>query len=153
MTLLDTVIEVLATVPHCQFYGRPVLAGLHFLGNLGIFAAYMLIPLAIEYVCRQRGIPFNRLAACFAAFIFLCGFGHLLLMISLFSPGPTWVWARTVNDLLTALVSMATAAYIFALVPVLLRMPTIAQHDDAVRTLAQYRETEAWRQHGKPIVG
>jgi hypothetical protein len=52
----------LSTLPHCALYGKPILAGLIVIGNLGIWLAYMAIPIAIEIVRKRRGLPYNGLA-------------------------------------------------------------------------------------------
>jgi two-component system sensor histidine kinase/response regulator len=143
-------IDFLSTVPHCALYGQPVVAGFHFFGNLMIFLAYMAIPIAIEIVRRLRGIKFNALAALFALFIFLCGFGHLLNIGAMLSANLGWYWAVGLNDVLTGLVSLGTAIYAFKLIPTLMKIPTPEQHELMQETLEVYRDAERWRQTGKP---
>jgi hypothetical protein len=126
--------ETLSTVPHCGIYGKPWLALLHLGGSAGVWLAYMLIPAAISYVWLKRGFRFNFLAGLFAAFIFFCGLGHALyISASMFG----WYWAEGVNMVVTAMVSLFTAGYVFYLIPRLLMIPTPEDHYRLVEHIKQ----------------
>ena len=142
--------EWLSTLPHCLLYGRPVLGALHLVGDVATFAAYMLIPFAIEKVRRMRELPFNFLAVLFAAFICLCGFGHLLTVVSTVTGALPAYWVEGVNKALTGAVSLATAAYMIKLIPEIMKIPTPDQWQELKKLVQQYRDMERWRLFGKP---
>lgn len=137
-------------LPHCVLYGRPILSGLMLGSNLGIFLAYVLIPLAIERVRRKRGTHFNKLALLFVAFILLCGFGHLIEVIAITQGKPAWAWFRALEDVVTMIVSLFTAYYIFRLIPTIIKFPTIIQWEETLEILENYRQTKRWEVTGKP---
>lgn len=141
-------IDWLSGAPMCSYFGKPWLTGLHLIGNLMVFLAYMAIPVAIAIVMRVRGLPFNGLAAMFALFIFLCGFGHALSLLSMWTTAALWDWVETANDLLTGLVSIGTAIYAFRLIPTLTRIPTPSEYHEMEATLQGYRDLIAFR--GRP---
>lgn len=89
-----------------------------------IFMAYALIPLAIYRVARGRPDLENRgLAWLFAAFILLCGITHLISIVTLWVP----VYAlHGFAKLATGVVSLATAAALFPLVPRIISLPSPA---------------------------
>jgi hypothetical protein len=143
-------VEWLSTLPHCLLYGRPLLGAFHLAGDVATFAAYMLIPLAIEKVRRVKELPFNGLAVLFAAFIGLCGLGHLLTAFSTVSGALPAYWLEGINKALTGAVSLATAAYMIKLIPEIIKIPTPDQWQELKRVVQQYREAERWRLFGKP---
>jgi hypothetical protein len=145
-------LDFLSTIPHCSFFGKPWLTGLHLLGSLMVFGAYMALPIAIEIVRRLKGLPFNGLAAMFALFIMLCGFGHLINTAAMITNANEWHWIETVNGLLTGIVSIATAIYAFKLIPTMMKVPTPEQYEFQQEVLQTYRDAEKWRQHGKPAL-
>jgi hypothetical protein len=130
-----------ANVLHCQLFGQPWLIAFHVVGKLGTFAAYVAIPVAILRILTARGMEFDFLAGLFAAFIVLCGFGHLLDVISLWYPIP---WIVGVENVLTAIVSIFTAFYCFRLAPIIIKLPTPAQWERAARVSAIVENTEFW---------
>lgn len=129
---------------------EPWLIALFAGSDLLIFAAYALIPLALHRVLRARKDMRHRgLAYLFVGFILLCGLSHLVAIFTL------WVPAYTIQGaikLATGLVSIATAAVLFPLVPRIIALPSpialhqanallteeIAAHE---RTLAELRKT------------
>jgi hypothetical protein len=147
---LATLIEWLSTLPHCLLYGRPLLGAFHLAGDVATFAAYMLIPFAIEKVRRVKELPFNGLAVLFAAFIGLCGFGHLLTSIATVTGSLPVYWVEGINKALTGVVSLATAAYMIKLIPEIIKIPTPDQWQELKKLVDQYREAERWRLFGKP---
>jgi hypothetical protein len=143
-------VEWLSSLPHCLLYGRPFLSALHLAGDMATFAAYMLIPFAIEKVRRMRELPFNFLAVLFAAFICLCGFGHLFTVVSTVSGALPAYWVEGINKALTGAVSLATAAYMIKLIPELIKIPTPNQWQELNKLLEDYRDREHWRLFGRP---
>jgi PAS domain S-box-containing protein len=100
--------------------------------------AYLAIPLAlVHFVRRRRDLVYKPVFWLFAAFILLCGTTHWLDLLTI------WVPAYPVEALLkvaTALVSVATAAALWPLMPHLLALPSPAQVQAANEAL---RESEA----------
>jgi two-component system, chemotaxis family, sensor kinase Cph1 len=105
------------------FMRKPDLIWLHVISDAVIALAYFMIPVVLIYFMRRMGtrISFNWAIALFAAFIVLCGTGHILDIVVVWEPVyylQGWVRA------LTAVVSLATALAIIPLVPKLLQMKT-----------------------------
>lgn len=111
-------------LPHGVCYLRkPDLIWLHVISDGVIAFSYFMIPVALVYFMRRirSRISFDWAIALFAAFIVLCGTGHVLDIITVWHPiYYLQGWERA----LTALVSMATAIAIIPLVPKLLSMAT-----------------------------
>lgn len=111
-------------LPHGFCYLRkPDLIWLHVLSDGVIALAYFMIPVVLLYFLRRirTRLSFNWAIALFAAFIVLCGTGHVLDIVTVWQPVyylQGWVRA------LTAAVSIATALAIVPLVPKLLSMKT-----------------------------
>src|SRR3954454_6973678 len=86
---------------------------LHILSDLGVWSAYVAIPLMLGYfVLRRRDIPFRSIFVLFGAFILACGTTHLMEAIIFWWPAYR---LAGVIKLFTAVVSWAT---VIALVPV-----------------------------------
>jgi PAS domain S-box-containing protein len=101
---------------------KPWLVVLHAMSDILIFAAYFAIPIAIWIFIRKRPtLPLQNLAWLFAAFILLCGLTHLINLVTLWWP---IYETQGVIKLATALVSVATAAAIFPLIPKALAIPS-----------------------------
>lgn len=124
-------------LPHgICFAGRPDLVWLHVASDALIALAYFVIPLTLIYFLRRHRtvISFNWAIALFAAFIVLCGTGHVLALITVWQPiyyVQGWVKA------LTAVVSVATAVSIIPLVPRLLAMRSPEELEEANAKLAE----------------
>ena len=102
----------------------PWLMGLHIFGDIGTGLAYLSIPLAIYHYMRKRpDLPYRWIAHLFVAFITLCGTGHLLDSVNL------WFGLYELEGYImtaTAVVSICTAVLLWAVMPRLLRVPTVA---------------------------
>lgn len=112
-------------MPHgmCLLW-RPQLMLLHILSDGLIALAYLAIPFGIARFVRQRTDlerGHRALALLFAAFIGLCGLTHLASILVLWAPFYLWEgWLKAA----TALASVATAFFLIALVPQLLKIPS-----------------------------
>ena len=124
-------------LPHgICFLQRPELIWLHVVSNAVIALAYFMIPVLLLYFMRRMGtrISFNWAIALFAAFIVLCGAGHVLDIITVWTPiYYLQGWERA----LTAVVSLATALAIVPLVPKLLSMKTPEELEAANQRLQE----------------
>lgn len=115
-----------------------------------VFMAYMAIPIALAKVVRIKGIPFGGLGVMFALFIFLCGIGHGLAILSMWTTSEVYDWIEVSNDILTGLVSLVTAAYIFRLIPVIAQASTPAETKVMKAVIDKYRDEVSVRELGKP---
>ncbi len=118
-------------MPHAWcFQSRPSLIMLHVISDGVIALAYFMIPVVLVYFIRRMRarISFNWAIALFAAFIVLCGTGHILDIVVIWKPiYYLQGWVRA----LTAAVSLATALAIVPLVPKLLSMKTPEELEEA----------------------
>src|SRR5438477_3120530 len=98
---------------------------IHIVSDGVIFAAYFAIPAAIlRLVWKRPDVPFPRVFWLFAAFILLCGFGHLVETSLFWHP---WYRFSALVKVATATASLAT---VVASVPVLreaIKLPGIAR--------------------------
>ena len=94
----------------------------HIISDLGIFLAYMSIPIILIYFSkRKKDLPFPRIFYLFAAFIFFCGTTHLNEAIIFWYP--IYRWAALIK-LCTALVSLATVVALMKVIPQALSLKT-----------------------------
>ena len=108
---------------HCGAWPCDV-GWLHIISDIAIFAAYFAIPaVLLFFMLRKPELPFPKVIWLFAAFIFLCGFGHLI-EASIFW-WPAYRLAGLVKAL-TAVVSFATVFAIVRVLPGVLKLPTAA---------------------------
>ena len=125
-------------LPHgVCFAGRPDLILLHVVSDAIIAIAYFMIPVTLVYFLRRKGLSalsFNWALALFAAFILLCGSGHLLDILGIWRP---YYYLEGLWTAATALVSIVTALAILPLVPRLLSMRTPEELEAVNRDLAQ----------------
>jgi PAS domain S-box-containing protein len=116
----------------------PALGWLHVLSDLGIWTAYLAIPLVLLYFLRQRrDLPFRRIFLLFGAFIFACGTTHLLEAVIFW--WPVYRLAGAVK-LLTAIVSWTT---VFALTGVVPRVLAMRSPEELQREIDARRVAEA----------
>jgi PAS domain S-box-containing protein len=119
----------------------PGLIWLHALSDIGIGVAYFTIPLALAtFIRRRQDLVFRPVFWLFAAFILLCGTGHLLDVLTLWVPA---YWADGLVKAATATVSIITAISVWWLMPQALALPSPLQLRDAnaalVESEARYR--------------
>lgn len=96
----------------------------HIIADVGIFAAYMAIPITLAYLIFRRGdLPFYRIFWLFAAFILCCGFGHLVEATIFWNP---WYRFSALVKVATAVVSWATVLALIPLIPKIVALPGMA---------------------------
>lgn len=126
---------------HCGNW-TPLHGWIHVVADSLIFGAYMAIPLVLLFFAiRRRDIPFLPIFWLFAAFIFSCGFGHLVEATIFWHP---WYRFSGLVKVCTALVSWATVIALIPVIPKVLKMPALAaanQHLEA--EIAERRQAEA----------
>ena len=125
---------------HCGAW-TPGHGWLHILSDLAIFGAYAAIPLSIAYFIRKRGeLSYPKLYWLFAAFIFSCGFGHLIEATIFWQP---WYRLSGLVKLCTAAISWATVFALIRVLPQALAMPTAMKvNDDLAREVSERKRAE-----------
>jgi len=111
---------------------------LHILSDIGIFGAYTAIPCVLAFfILRRKDVPFPRIMWLFVAFIFACGFGHLIEAIIFWQP----VYRLSgVVKLTTAIVSWATVLALVRIVPQALHFPGLARLNSELRNEVDERK-------------
>ena len=107
---------------HCGagWQESPWLGWLHIVSDLGVWSAYLAIPVVLWYfILRRKDLPFRKVFLLFGAFIFACGTTHLMEAIIFWWPGYR---LAGVIKLFTALVSWATVIALIRVVPGVLKM-------------------------------
>lgn len=113
-------------VPHgvCLLW-RPGLLWTHVMSDGLIALAYFVIPLRLAALASaRRDFAYRGTLWLFVAFIVLCGFTHVVGMVTIWEP---IYGAQAVVKTLTAVVSVATAAWMVPLIPRLLEIPSPAE--------------------------
>lgn len=119
---------------HCYFW-RPDILWTHVIAGGVTALAYFSIPISLVYILRKRrDIPFRSLLALFAAFIILCGFTHVLSVVTIWHP---IYMLDGVVKAITALVSIVTAVVLIPLLPKALAMRSAAELETANAHLNQ----------------
>lgn len=97
------------------------LGWLHVFSDVAIFIAYTTIPLVlIFFIVKRDDLPFLPIFFLFGAFIFCCGFGHLIEASMFWYP---WYRLSGLIKLCTAIVSILTAVSLFKIIPQVMRIP------------------------------
>ncbi|OQK15909.1 PAS domain S-box protein [Methyloprofundus sedimenti] len=104
------------------FQWQPVILWVTVVSDLLIFLAYLSIPIALGYFVYQRKDLENKwLFILFSAFIFSCGATHFFAVVNVWIP----LYAlSSIIKLVTALVSIVTAIFLWPLIPVVLKIPS-----------------------------
>lgn len=80
-----------------------------------IVLSYYSIPLALLYfVFKRKDLQFHWMFVLFSVFIFACGTTHLVSIVNIWKPA---YWLDAMLKSITAVVSMATAIFLWPLVP------------------------------------
>ncbi|MET0261869.1 MAG: PAS domain S-box protein, partial [Rariglobus sp.] len=114
----------------------------HILADVAIFGAYAAIPALILYfVLKRKDVQLPTLWWLFAAFIFSCGFGHLIEAVIFWHP---WDRFSAVVKVVTAVVSWGTVIALARHMPALLNLPGMHQLNLKLREeIAARAKTEA----------
>ncbi|MDY7015763.1 MAG: hypothetical protein SVX43_19645, partial [Cyanobacteriota bacterium] len=101
-------------MPHGMCYlWKPGLVMLHAMSDIAIALSYFSIPAMLVYFIHKReDVPFLNVFVLFAAFIILCGVGHLLDVWTLWHPN---YWMTGFERAATGLVSCFTAVQLATL--------------------------------------
>jgi two-component sensor histidine kinase len=126
MSLLEWLLNPSGLTPHgfCLSWA-PGLVALHAGSDVVIGLAYLSIPLAIAaFVRRRPDIKYSWVAYLFVAFILACGTTHLMAILTLWVPA---YGIEGIIKLVTALLSIATAALLWPLIPKAAALPSAAE--------------------------
>jgi CheY-like chemotaxis protein len=120
----------------------PFLSWLSLASSLSIAVAFSFMPFSLFRIVRGRSdVPFGGVVLCIAGFLFLCGLGAFIGLLTVWFQGPMVVWSLVLVRLAAALLSVATLFILRALVPRILEIPTRAQwlsvNNELVRAEAQ----------------
>jgi CheY-like chemotaxis protein len=106
----------------------PFLSWLSLASSLSIAVAFSFMPFSLFRIVRRRSdIPFGGVVLCIAGFLFLCGLGAFIGLLTVWFQGPMVVWSLVLVRLSAALLSVATLLILRALVPRILKIPTRTQ--------------------------
>ena len=139
MSIWDWLLNPSGLTPHgfCLSWA-PGLVTIHVVSDVLIGLSYFSIPLAIAaFVRRRPDLRYGWVAYLFVAFILACGTTHLMAILTL------WVPAYGIEGLIkmaTAILSIATAAILWPLIPRAAALPSAAQLEQLNIRL---RESEA----------
>jgi two-component sensor histidine kinase len=126
MSLWDWLFNPSGLTPHgfCLSWA-PGLVAVHAGSDAVIGLAYFSIPLAIAAFVRQRpDLKYSWVAYLFVAFILACGTTHLMAIFTLWAPA---YGVEGVIKLVTAVLSIATAAILWPLIPKAAALPSAAE--------------------------
>jgi len=87
----------------------PELIAILVLSDIAVALAYFIIPLVMALVMRRNPAPMPTLLWLYAIFILLCGGTHALAVVTMFFGGG-WYWVQAIELVVTAFVSLTTAA-------------------------------------------
>src|SRR3954454_14168588 len=121
--MLDYFLSSASFLPHgfCLLW-RPDLVALHVVSDVTTGLAYFSIPLAIlSFLKRRPDLEYRWVAYLFASFIVLCGTTHFAAVVMLWKP---YYGLDGLLKLITAGVSVTTAALLWPLIPKILAIPS-----------------------------
>ena len=103
--------------------------------------SYYAIPLVLAYIAwRRKDLQFRRIYLMFCAFILACGTSHLFSIVLLWQP---LYWLDAVIKVITAGLSVATAAYLINLIPLALQQNTSVELENKLlHSLVKQSATE-----------
>jgi len=129
---------------HCYLW-TPALLWTFVVADAVIVLSYFSIPFGLLYFVRKRkDLQFNWIFKLFSAFIFACGTTHLISIWTIWHPD---YWIDAAAKVVTALISLATMALLWPLIPRALKIPSSGQLESVVARLedeiAQRKVAEA----------
>ncbi len=108
----------------CGDAWTPLHGWMHIISDFAIFGAYFAIPVVLAwFLLRRKDLPFPPVVWLFAAFIALCGIGHLIEGTIFWVP---WYRLSGVVKAATAVVSWSTVVALIRVAPIVLEYPGLA---------------------------
>jgi signal transduction histidine kinase len=140
---MGSLFEVFMPRQQCMRFEADVI-WTHFFSDVLIAAAYYSIPIALLYFVRKRrDLAFHWMFVLFAAFILACGTTHIFNVWALWQP---LYRLDGVVKAVTAMLSVATAAILWPLIPRALALPSPDQlratNDQLATEVAERRRAE-----------
>lgn len=140
---MDGLFEVYMPRRQCMHFEADVI-WTHFVSDVLIAAAYYSIPIGLLYFVRKRrDLAFHWMFVLFAAFILACGTTHVFNVWALWQP---LYRLDGIVKALTAMLSVATAAILWPLIPRALALPSPdelrATNDQLATEVAERRRAE-----------
>ena len=132
MSFWDWLFNPSGLTPHgfCLSWA-PGLVAMHAISDAVIGLAYFSIPLAIAAFVRKRpDIKYGWVAYLFVAFILACGTTHLMAILTLWAPA---YGIEGLIKLVTAILSIATAAILWPMLPKAIALPSAAELERRVQ--------------------
>jgi two-component sensor histidine kinase len=126
MSIRDWLLDPSGLTPHgfCLSW-QPGLVWLHAGSDAVVGLAYFSIPVALAtFSARRRDLQYVWVLYLFMAFILFCGTTHLMSILTLWVPA---YGVEGIIKLITAILSIATAALLWPLIPKLVALPSPAQ--------------------------
>ncbi len=110
---------------------------LHILSDLGVWSAYVAIPVVLIYFLKKRrGLPFRNVFWLFGFFILACGTTHLMEAIIFWHP---YYRLAGLIKLFTAVISWTT---VIAMVPIIPRALALPSNEQLQREIAARNQVE-----------
>lgn len=117
---------------HCYLW-TPKLLWSAVAAEAAVGIAYFVIPIALLHAMRKRrNTQFNAAFALFLITIVACGVTHLLSIWTIWHPD---YWLETGAKIFTAIASVASAIFLWPLIPKLAQLPTTLQMREMIRRL------------------
>ncbi|MDA8621287.1 PAS domain-containing protein [Psychrosphaera sp.] len=109
---------------HCYLW-QPHILWTNVIADLVIAIAYFSIPIALVLVVHKRpDIGYRKVMLLFSMFILCCGITHLFSIVTIWQGMYGW---HGILKVITAIVSFATAIYLYRVVPALINITTPQQ--------------------------
>lgn len=123
-------------MPHGQCYAwNPYILWTSVVSDIVIAAAYFSIPIALVLIAKKRkDLKFKGVFLLFASFILCCGITHLVSVYTIWHGAYGF---HSITKLVTAIVSMATAVYVFWNIEKFLSIPSVEERDALIKEAAK----------------
>jgi len=133
---LQVIFSIDGFMPHGHCYlWKPQLLVMHVVSDATIFLAYFIIPITLfVFVRKRKDLPFSWMFLLFSSFIVACGLTHLLAVVTVWYPA---YWVTGGVKVITAVVSVLTAAAMFPLIPKALAIPSPSMLREANNELSR----------------
>ncbi|GHF98454.1 hypothetical protein GCM10017161_28700 [Thalassotalea marina] len=117
---------------HCYLW-QPHILWSHVVADFVIAVSYFSLPVAIIlFALKRKDIGENKLFYLFSSFILFCGITHLIGILTIWH-GIYGIHA--ISKILTAMVSLVTAIYVYKLIPTAIAIPTLSQYKNVKQQL------------------
>ena len=136
---MESLLLIAADTPYlpsgyCYLWDGP-LVSLHVVANLLVGIAFISIPVALLWILKKRrDVPFQGVLLWFSAFLVACAATSLLEVWNLWHDD---FWLAGALKGVAAITSVATAGYLFLLIPKAVKLPSPRQMEQTNARLAE----------------